>query len=486
MSRISRFVLVALAFGFVVRASPRAQTGLPLLHQSSLMYVGGFRLPEYCEPGGILNTFYFGGDTLAFNPPVNGGAGSLFVKGRSENVSRVAEVSIPELVISATITDLHTATCLQPFYEATDGLVTQAAADASISGMVVFDGKLWINNGSFYDTAGQTRYTLSRPLELSVQGQADGLYGLTSSQSGFIPSMAAKSIAAISSDWISLLGGSGNLFLSKFGTSIVTSTSWGPDAIMTQAAMLSGAPGTYPALETPLFYDGPHNPAGPCGQSPPPGPNTPPPALPGVVTNGVVQCTGPGGEASNFPGATRGSTYSWWSAAHYDSSLVQPRGTSTLLVFQVAGATKGTSEGGYGYGYGCGCSDPATAPGGSTCWGIPINPAECSVQEGFWYDPESGYKGVHGFPYFYQVVAYDMNRLVDVYNHILRPWEPRPYEYWTFSFPISPNVANGEATELSNAAYDSVNNRIYIAQRKCCDVGGLETKPIIHVFQVNP
>jgi hypothetical protein len=109
------------------------------------------------------------------------------------------------------------------------------------------------------------------------------------------------------------------------------------------------------------------------------------------------------------------------------------------------------------------------------------------VNDGFWYDAEyPGDKGEHGYPYFYQVVAYDMNKLVDVKNGILQPWDPRPYDYWTFTFPISPASTSGW-TRLSNASYDSVTNRIYIAQVFCCDgIPQNGFKPIIHVFQVNP
>jgi hypothetical protein len=136
--------------------------------------------------------------------------------------------------------------------------------------MVVANGRLWINNGVGYDAnVSQTLYTLSRPLNWSTTGQVHGLYGLTSSQPGFIPTMAAKSIATISSDWSSSLGG--DLFLSKYGQSIVTSTSRGPDAIVADSSM-AGVPGTIYTALTPLFYDGEHSPAGICNQNPPPGP----------------------------------------------------------------------------------------------------------------------------------------------------------------------------------------------------------------------
>jgi hypothetical protein len=110
---------------------------------------------------------------------------------------------------------------------------------------------------------------------------------------------------------------------------------------------------------------------------------------------------------------------------------------------------------------------------------------ECVGQPHF-YDPErSTSKGNHGYPYVYQVVAFDMNDLVAVKNGTKQPWEPRPYRTWELTFPISePSI--DKPTVLGSATYDSATNRIYIAQLGCCDSYGLDPKPIIHVFQVNP
>jgi hypothetical protein len=83
------------------------------------------------------------------------------------------------------------------------------------------------------------------------------------------------------------------------------------------------------------------------------------------------------------------------------------------------------------------------------------------------------------------VLAYDMYDLLAVKNGTRDPWSLEPYAFWPITFPMSP--AAGQDVRLSNAAYDSANNRIYIAQTGCCDVNDYgDPKPIIHVFQVNP
>lgn len=433
-------------FGTVMASFAAAETSpgtLPRVYSQNITYQGGFRVPTTCNGGSLL----WGGGAIAMNPAGNGGSGSLYIKS-SDN--KVAEISIPGLVDSADVNTLNTASCIQGFVEPTEGRKSQgnAAGDpekpAHPSGMLVADGKLWINNGVYYD-AGSDQYlsVMSRPLNLQTTGQVKGLYGLYSSSSGFKPSMATKSIAQVSVDWIDALGGK-NLLLSKFNWPIIDSQSYGPDAILTDTATLVGPEQTtYPADATPLYYPAAHSLSGDAGQ-----------------TNGTV--------------------YTTFSQAHSDGSLVQPKGTSSLLVFQVAGATRGAANGGYGFGYGCGCKDQV-APGSATC---PSDATVCTP-EGYYYDPERvGDKGTHGYPYVYQVVAYDMNDLVAVKNGTKMPWEPRPYTYWEFTFRISPPFA--WPTQLSNAAYDAATNNIYIAQVNCCDWLGLDPKPLIHVFHVTP
>jgi hypothetical protein len=435
-------------FGTVMASYARAETTagpLPKVYSHSLTYVGGFRVPYKCFVGSTEH-LGFGGGSIAFSPTGNFGAGSLFIANRA---LKVAEITIPEPLVRTTASALNEASCLQDFVEPTEGVKAQAG-DAHPTGMAVVDGKLWINNGIYYDAgATQILSAMSRPLNLSTTGQVKGLYGLTSSWSEFQPSMATQSIAEISSDWTTAMGG--NLFVSKFNRPIITSQSYGPNAIVTKTDTLIGpAQSRYPAEATPLFYPGSHSLSGDNG--------------------GVL-----------------GQVYTTFSQAHDSGSLVQPKGTSSLLVFQVAGATRGTSNGGYGFGYGCGCATPVAA-GSPTCGG-----QTCPHENGWFYDPErpfsAGSFATHGYPYVYQVVAYDMNDLVAVNNGEKLPWEPRPYDggVWEFTFPISAAGAPVPGrTLLSNATYDSAANRIYIAQVDCCDWYGLDLKPIIHVFQVNP
>src|SRR5688572_23982515 len=87
-------------------------SSLPLLSESGLSYLGGFRLP-----GVVLNgaDFSYGGKPIAFNP----GNNSLFV-GSMDN--KVAEVTIPTPVISSNVSALPTADFVQQaFLDPTEG-----------------------------------------------------------------------------------------------------------------------------------------------------------------------------------------------------------------------------------------------------------------------------------------------------------------------------------------------------------------------------
>ena len=74
-----------------VAAQSSDPSGLPLLSQSGLEYVGGFRSPAESSNG---QWFSFGGSSIAFNPLGN----SLFVSNYHGNV---AEVSIPTPINSS-------------------------------------------------------------------------------------------------------------------------------------------------------------------------------------------------------------------------------------------------------------------------------------------------------------------------------------------------------------------------------------------------
>lgn len=119
--------------------------------------------------------------------------------------------------------------------------------------------------------------------------------------------------------------------------------------------------------------------------------------------------------------------------------LVLPKGTRSLLFFGVQG------QGDFCYGTGAKCNDPADDS-----------------------------KGTHGYPYAYQVWAYDMNDLVQVRKGAVKPWSVRPYKVWNFKLPFS-----SERKRLGGVAYDAQRGRIYVSQ-----MFGDESYPVIHLFKV--
>ena len=92
------------------------------------------------------------------------------------------------------------------------------------------------------------------------------------------------------------------------------------------------------------------------------------------------------------------------------------------------------------------------------------------------YDPANADKGTHGYPYVYQVWAYDANDLLAVKNGNKLPYQIRPYATWTFNVPLE-NIADKHL--IGGAAYDAKNNLIYVSQM---DEDG--TNPIIDVFKI--
>lgn len=93
------------------------------------------------------------------------------------------------------------------------------------------------------------------------------------------------------------------------------------------------------------------------------------------------------------------------------------------------------------------------------------------------YDPAAPLDhGTHGYPYQYQVWAYDANDLLAVKNGKKQPYDLRPYATWSFELPFA-----GTTSEhvINGAAYDAKNNLIYISQPNTDN-----WNPIIHVFKI--
>ena len=105
-----------------------------VIEPSSFEYLGAFRLPGGEERP---ETFEYGGNAMTFNPDgdpsgaTDGSPGSLFMTGHDRiaygdlpDGSQVAEISIPQPVVSRNIEDLNTAEFLQDFHNVLEGYFT--------------------------------------------------------------------------------------------------------------------------------------------------------------------------------------------------------------------------------------------------------------------------------------------------------------------------------------------------------------------------
>lgn len=170
------------------------------------------------------------------------------------------------------------------------------------------------------------------------------------------------------------------------------------------------------------------------------GTTNPLPAIP-VVGYPHAYPLGPGGTTQN-------SIFNWSTKI---TGIVFPIGTRSVLFFGHQGT-------------------------GPFCYGIGASTSPLPVHE--CYDPTGSSKGVHAYPYVYQVWAYDANDLVSVKEGRKEQYQIQPYAIWSFILPI-PDLTGQHL--IGGAAYDPQTNRIYISQQ-CV---GTNCEPIINVFQVN-
>jgi len=178
-----------------------AQTSLPLLNQSDLVYEGAFRVPIANSDSGA--TLAYGGTSLGYNPTNN----SLFMTGHDQKQLSV-EVKIPTLVNTTDINKLPTATILQSFRDPTEGRLKNINSSdpnaKKIGGHLVYNGKLYVTGYSYYDGSGsQSASHFVRPLDLSATGQVTGPVKVGSQYPGFVHGY----MTPIPQEWQSAFGG---------------------------------------------------------------------------------------------------------------------------------------------------------------------------------------------------------------------------------------------------------------------------------------
>lgn len=226
-----------------------------LVQPGDLMYQGAFRLPQGPIGG---SSFDYGGTALAFNAAHQ----SLFLVGHDWQ-QQVAEVSIPAIRIGTVVSDLATATVLQPFADPTDGLrgqVDTSGPTIKIGGLLPYAGRLFVTAYVYYDGNGsQRRSHFISGLDLSLPADARGPYQVGSLGAGFVSGWLVQIPAA----WQAALGGP--VLNGQCCLSIISRTSYGPSAFAINPEQL-GVVDPLPAI--PLLYYPSTHPLGPYdGQS---------------------------------------------------------------------------------------------------------------------------------------------------------------------------------------------------------------------------
>ena len=97
--------------------------------------------------------------------------------------------------------------------------------------------------------------------------------------------------------------------------------------------------------------------------------------------------------------------------------------------------------------YGYGVTDPAL--GGTKAADGQMN---C-------YDPTNAAKGTHGYPYRYQIWAYDLADFAAVKAGAKQPWQVVPYGIWPFELPTPEKTV-----QIGGVAYHAERQLLYVSQ----------------------
>jgi hypothetical protein len=207
-----------------------AQTtgSLPLLQSSNLVYQGAFRLPSQVAG----STFEYGGTAPAYNT----GNNSLFLVGH-DWYQMVAEVQIPQVIKSTSVSALATASVLQAFTNITEGHMSEictGSPDAScqngmyqhnvkVGGLLVSGSMLYGTVYAYYDGSGvQDKAHFYSGTKLSVTGDFKGMYKVNAPQTGYVSGY----MTPIPTEWQSTLGGS--ILTGQCCIPVTGRTSFGP------------------------------------------------------------------------------------------------------------------------------------------------------------------------------------------------------------------------------------------------------------------
>lgn len=420
------FLLVPLLF--VAALNVVAQSEQPLVNFGNLKYLGAFRLPISQNETDPQKTLSYAVGPIAFNPKSSNNSPSLFIA-CFEGSGKVTEVSIPTPVISQSskLSDLPTATIIQGCANVRSGASTPLNSVNNIGGLLVLNSKLVI---SIYDPypAGacpSVTHFVKNSLNLSA---ADATGGFVVSNVTGKNCFVNGPMTLIPPEWQPLLGNK-SAIVYNCCHSIIDQTSWGPAAFAFSPDLLGVTPTASTALQ---YYDIDH------------------PTL------------------GNWSGNDKPLSFEQpWDNSWHNAlvpgyrGLVIPNGTRSALYF--------TAQGIGSYCYGEGVTD-------STLHNRPI-PGLSDVR--YCYDPINADKGDHGYPYRFQVMAFDLNEWAAVVSGSKKPYDVKPYAVWPLTPPTVPFTTGLKDGYGGGAAYDPATKRIYWEQPHADGV-----VPIIQVWEV--
>ncbi len=167
------------SWSFATASGSSTITQLPLVYQSNLEYIGGFRVPNYYNS--VSQTSY-AGQGLAFDPANN----SLFMAGDQQDDS-ILQVSIPSSIVnSSNLNNLTTVSDLQSFIQVNPLIpnytnisddVSASASNAYLGGLMDYNGTLIGTEYIYYDTSGNTYDTTFQLNSLTLSSStASGMF----------------------------------------------------------------------------------------------------------------------------------------------------------------------------------------------------------------------------------------------------------------------------------------------------------------------
>ena len=182
----------------------------PLLTETNLTYLGGFRLPLASDQDLGSSHFGWGGAAITSYLDPTTGKLTLYMQGHPSKPGHISQIEVPEqFVVSENWSDLPTAKVIKKFQDVTNGLLStlgdSSGSSVSLYGILPYNNKLILSASIFYTYVQNASHAITS-LDFSSSGNTQGFYPFTSDT--LAPSRAlGGSMDYIPPAWRSALGG---------------------------------------------------------------------------------------------------------------------------------------------------------------------------------------------------------------------------------------------------------------------------------------